>query len=147
MTTDTKTWRVRYEYDRKARAWSAVSDSPRVASWGRTLAQARASVREAIELHLDLPDSQSLDDIGVMVQDQVVVPGVDTGEIESLHQRRARSELLRSEVARDTERLVGRLLEQGLSTRDAGTVVGISGGRVSQYRQRTGRRHGAIMVP
>ena len=99
------------------------------------LAHARASVREAIELHLDIPDNQSLEDVGVVVQDQVVVPGVDTGEIVSLQQRRARSELLRSEVARDTERLVGRLLEQGLSTRDAGTVVGVSGGRVSQYRK------------
>ena len=137
MTTDTRTWIVRYEYDPKARAWSAVSDSPRVASWGRTLAQARASVREAIELHLDLPDSQSLDDIGVVVQDQVVVPGVDTSEIASLQERRARSDQLRSEVARDTERLVGRLLEQGISTRDAGTVVGVSGGRVSQYRKQT----------
>ena len=135
MTTETRTWIVRYEYDPKARAWSAVSDSPRVASWGRTLAQARASVREAIELHLDLPDSQSLDDTGVVVQDQVVVPGVDTSEIASLQERRARSDQLRSEVARDTERLVGRLLEQGISTRDAGTVVGVSGGRVSQYRK------------
>ncbi len=136
MTTGTRTWIVRYEYDPKARAWSAVSDSPRVASWGRTLGQARASVREAIELRLDLPDGQSLDDMGIVVQDQVVVPGVDTGEIVSLQQRRAHSELLRSEVARDTERLVGRLLEQGLSMRDAGTVVGVSGGRVSQYRKR-----------
>lgn len=137
MTTATTTWTVRYEYDPKVRAWSAVSESPRIASWGRTLAQARASVREAIELHLDLPGTQSLDDLGVVVQDQVVVAGVDATEIASLQQRRARSELLRSEVARDTERLVGRLLEQGLSTRDAGTVVGVSGGRVSQYRRST----------
>lgn len=135
MTVGPRKWTVRYEYDPKAKAWSAVSDSPRVASWGRTLAHARASVREAIELYLDIPDDQSLEDVGVVVHDQVVVPGVDTGEIVSLQQRRARSELLRSEVARDTERLVGRLLEQGLSTRDAGTVVGVSGGRVSQYRR------------
>jgi predicted RNase H-like HicB family nuclease len=137
MTTDTRVWTVRYDYDPKARAWSAVSDPPRVASWGRTLAQARACVREAIELHLDLPDSQSLDDIGVVVQDQVIVPGVEASEVASLQERRVRSELLRSEVARDTERLVSRLLEQGLSTRDAGTVVGVSGGRVSQYRKQT----------
>jgi hypothetical protein len=135
MTTDMRIWTVRYEYDPKARAWSAVSDSPRVASWGRTLAQAKSSVREAIELQLDLPDEQSLDAVGVVVEDQVVVPGVDTGEITALQQRRARSEVLRAEVARDTERLVGRLLEHGLSTRDAGTVVGVSGGRVSQYRK------------
>src|SRR4051812_36668976 len=69
MTTDTRTWTIRYEYDPKARAWSAVSDSPRVASWGRTLARAQASVREAIELHLDLPDGRSLDGVGVVVQD------------------------------------------------------------------------------
>lgn len=104
----TKVFRVRYEYDAEAKAWSAVSTSPRVASFGRTLIQAKAHVREAIELLLDLPDGVHLTDVGVSVCDRVAVPGIDSDAILSLNARRLQADELRAQVAADTSAIADR---------------------------------------
>jgi predicted RNase H-like HicB family nuclease len=72
VSDDARTYRVRYECDPATRAWSAlthVDHGP--ASWGRTLEEARANIRDAIATHLELPDGLTLDDAGITVIDEV----------------------------------------------------------------------------
>jgi hypothetical protein len=123
---------VRYEYDPAARAWSAVADTGG-SSWGRTFAQARASVREALALWYDLPDDKEITDFGVDIIDIPVVEGKPLDSVSSLATRRAAAERMHEAVAEESREAARILLNGGISIRDAGTIIGVSHGRVSQY--------------
>ncbi|MBX3032006.1 MAG: hypothetical protein KF809_17820 [Chloroflexi bacterium] len=132
MTTDIpRTITVRYEYDPPTRAWSAVAASGG-ASWGRSLGQARASVREALALRYDLPDDATLESEGVVLHEEYLIDDavIDTT---ALRRERDEAERLREKVARESERLAGRLIDKGVSTRDAGAIMGVTHGRIQQY--------------
>ena len=130
--TGPQTFEVRYDWDARARAWSAVSEDPRVASGGRTLIAAQANFRDAVATWLELPDEQSLDDAGVVVIDHVVAPEVDPSSLVALRARREQVEALRTEVATETAHIAATLRARGLTIRDIGDVIGISHTRVAQ---------------
>ncbi len=44
------------------------------------------------------------------------------------------------EVTRETEDIAVELVGRGVSVRDAGAILGVSGGRVSQYMARRSKR-------
>jgi hypothetical protein len=123
---------VRYEYDGRARAWSAVADTPGLATFGRTLAQAQAHARDAVATWLELPDDRSLEDAGYRVIDQVVVPGLADDELAMLARKRHEADALRQDVAASTASAAALMVRQGYSTRDIGTALGITAARVSQ---------------
>lgn len=127
-----RTITVRYEYDPAARAWSAVADTGG-SSWGRTFAQARTSIREALALWYDLPDDRELSDMGVEVLDVPVVGGRPLDAVHSLATRRAEVERLHDAVARESREVARILVDGGISVRDAGAIIGVSHGRVAQY--------------
>ncbi len=66
---------VRYEYDPKAEAWSALTDMPGMTSHGKTLEDAQAQARDAVASWLELPAEQSLEDAGITIVDEVVDDG------------------------------------------------------------------------
>jgi hypothetical protein len=129
---EARTYVVRYEYDGRARAWSAVTDTPGLATFGRTLAQTQAFAREAVATWLGLPDDRALEDAGVRVVDQVVVPGLADDELAMLAQKRHQADALRQDVAAGTASAATLMARQGYSTRDIGTALGITAARVSQ---------------
>lgn len=129
---EVRTFVVRYEFDGRARAWSAVTDTPGLATFGRTLAQAQAHARDAVATWLALPDVRSLEDAGVRVIDQVVVPGLADDELALLARKRHEADALRQKVAAGTARAATLMVRQGYSTRDIGTALGITAARVSQ---------------
>ena len=134
-----RTITVRYEYDQAARAWSAVADTGG-ASWGRTYEQARSSAREALALWYDLPDDKDLADVGVEVVDIPVIDGRPLDEVRSIIARRHEAERLSEEVAAESRRIALRLIDGGISMRDAGAIVGVTGGRVAQYASASDRK-------
>lgn len=123
-----------YEFD--GRAWIVQFHDLDIATFGRTLAAAKRYARSALAVHLEVA---SLDGAGVRVVDDVRLPAEIGDEIRGLAEQRSRAETLRAEVASATRTAAADLRRLGLSTRDVGEILGISGARVAQIeREGTG---------
>ncbi len=116
-------------YTRDDRAWIVQFRDPDIATFGRTLASAKRHARSALAVHLEVAD---LGAAGVEVIDDVRLPTSVTDEITSLLDRRSKVDAMRTEVAEATRRTASELRRLGLSTRDVGEILGISGARVAQ---------------
>jgi hypothetical protein len=117
-----------YQFD--GRAWICQFVDPDIATFGRTLAAARAHARSLLAVYLEVGDLEAAD---VEIDDQVRLPdGVDV-KIEELLRQRAESEKLRHEVVEATRRAAATLRAAGLSTRDVGDLIGVSAARVGQF--------------
>ncbi len=116
-------------YTRDDRAWIVQFRDPDIATFGRTLASAKRYARSALAVHLEVAD---LGTAGVEVVDDVRLPTSVTDEIASLLDRRSKVDAMRAEVAEATRRTAAELRRLGLSTRDVGEILGISGARVAQ---------------
>jgi hypothetical protein len=121
---------ARYEYD--GRAWMVQFDEPDISTFGRSLRAAKRYARELLAVYLEVDD---LDKAGVEVVDQVSLPGPVGAEVERLAQLRAQANSLRAEVAANTRRATATLRGNGLSTRDAGEILGISSARIAQIER------------
>jgi hypothetical protein len=74
----------------------------------------------------------------VEVADDVRLPIAIANEISQLIDQRSKAEALRAEVANATRRAAADLRRLGLSTRDVGEILGISGARVAQIDRESG---------
>jgi len=83
-------------------------------------------------VHLEMNDLAAA---GVDVTDVVRLPTSVTDEITRLTDQRSMVETLRAEVAEGTRRTAAELRRLGLSTRDVGEILGISGARVAQIER------------
>ncbi len=119
-------------YTHDDRAWIVQFRDPDVATFGRTLASAKKYARSALAVYLELAD---LSAAGVAVVDDVRLPPGVADEIETLMEKRSKAEALRAEVAEATRRVAADLRRLGLSTRDVGEILGISGARVAQIER------------
>jgi DNA-directed RNA polymerase specialized sigma subunit len=72
---------------------------------------------------------------GIEVTDVVRLPADVTDEIVRLSDQRSKAEALRAEVAEGTRHAAAELRRLGLSTRDVGEILGISGARVAQIER------------
>lgn len=124
-----------YTYD--DRAWIVQFREPDIATFGRTLASAKRYARSALAVYLELDD---LEAAGVRVRDDVRLPSSVTEEIRRLTEQRSNVEKLRAEVATGTRRAAAELRRIGLSTRDVGEILGISGTRVAQMDREAGTK-------
>ena len=122
-----------YTYD--DRAWIVQFRDPDIATFGRTLASAKRYARSALAVHLEVDDVRSA---GVEVVDDVRLPAAISAEVSELIDRRSKLVVLRSEVAEATRRAATDLRRVGLSTRDVGEILGISGARVAQIERESG---------
>jgi predicted RNase H-like HicB family nuclease/DNA-binding CsgD family transcriptional regulator len=121
-----KTYTARLERGEDGR-WSVeLEEEPRVHTWGRTVDQALARVREATALWFRV-DLASID-----LVPRPVLPKADSKALDKARQAR--------DQARDADRLamdrtrkaVAALARRGISMRDAAAILGISHQRVHQ---------------
>ena len=122
-----------YTYD--GRAWIAQFRDPDIATFGRTLATAKRYARSALAVHLERADVMG----GAFeIVDEVRLPAGISDEIERLADQRSKADALRTAVAEATRRAAADLRRLGLSTRDVGEILGISGARVAQIERESG---------
>lgn len=114
------------------RAWIVSFRDLDIATFGRTLAAAKRYARSALAVHLEIDD---LDSAGADVIDEVRLPAEIDVEVHRLSDKRANAEALRAEVAKATRTAAADLRRLGLSTRDVGEILGISGARVAQIER------------
>lgn len=120
------TWTAIYDYDPDDDVWLAhMAEDERVHTWGKTLAQAKRHVRDAVTLWAETP---------VDVVDKVNPPSPAAEAVERYRQLRIDQQNLAIELARAAVIAEGALRQAGLSVREAGAVLGISHQRVSQLR-------------
>jgi len=127
---DTRRYLAEYAHD--GRGWVVQFRAPDISTFGRTLEAARRHARSALAVHLE---TASLEEAGVEVVDSVRLPPGVGAEVRRLVERRSQAEALRTEVAATTRRAAADLRRIGLSTRDVGELLGISGGRVAQIER------------
>jgi DNA-directed RNA polymerase specialized sigma subunit len=118
-----------YEFD--GRAWIAQFRDPDIATFGRTLAAAKRYARSALAVHLEIDAL----DAGIEVVDEVRLPAEIDADVHRLTDQRAKADALRTEVAEATRTAAADLRRLGLSTRDVGEILGISGARVAQIER------------
>ena len=122
-------------YSHDDRAWIVQFREPDVATFGRSLASAKRYARSALAVYLEVDD---LTAAGVEVDDDVRLPTEISDEVHRLIDQRSKVEALRAEVAEATRRAAADLRRMGLSTRDVGEILGISGARVAQIDRESG---------
>lgn len=127
----TETWRYRATYTFDGRAWIVEFRDPDIATFGRTLASAKAHARSALAVYLEVPDLAAA---GVEIDDDVALPAA-SAKVGDLVRMRDESETLRAQVVAETRRVAAVLRRAGLSTRDVGEILGISGSRVAQIER------------
>ena len=132
---DARLARYTARYTRDDRAWIVQFHDPDIATFGRTLASAKRYARSALAVYLEVAD---LEAAGVEVVDDVRLPTDVSDEIRRLADQRSKAEVLRGEVADATRRAASDLRRLGLSTRDVGEILGISGARVAQIERESG---------
>jgi predicted RNase H-like HicB family nuclease len=122
-------------YTRDDRAWIVQFRDPDIATFGRTLASAKRYARSALAVYLEVDDLAAE---GVEIVDDVRLPSEVAIEITRLVDQRSKVDTLRAEVAEATRRAATDLRRMGLSTRDVGEILGISGARVAQIERESG---------
>jgi hypothetical protein len=123
-------------YTHDDRAWIVQFRDPDIATFGRTLASAKRYARSALAVFLEVDD---LTAAGIEAVDVIRLPTEISVEINRLIDQRSKVEALRAEVAEATRRAASDLRRMGLSTRDVGEILGISGARVAQIDREAGR--------
>jgi len=126
---ETRRYQAAYTFD--GRAWIVQFRDPDISTFGRTLASAKAHARSLLAVYLEVPDLAA---VGVEIADEVRLP-VGSAEVGDLVRMRDESEALRARVAAETRRAAAVLRLAGLSTRDVGEILGISGARVAQIER------------
>lgn len=117
--------RVVYERDQSG-AWTVRTPSiPGCHTYGRTLEQARARIREALRLWVEEPAR-----IGLV--DDVRLPGGIRLAVRRAQSARRRAQAQQATAQRELSGAALSLARAGLSRRDAGELLGLSRQRVQQ---------------
>ena len=131
-----------YRFD--GRGWVCQFEEPDIATFGRTIAAAKAHARSLLSVHLEVGDLPSA---GVEIEDDVRLPaGVDV-DVEALRRQRSDVDRLSRDIALSTRRAAATLRAAGLSTRDVGELLGISGARVAQLESDARQNLGEAIAP
>jgi predicted RNase H-like HicB family nuclease len=130
-----KSYTVRYERDETGWWVAQVKEAPAAITQGRTIAEARRRIREALALALD-------DDAAAKratLIDDVRLPADARRALKQARAARARLETERKKAQESTAKAVRTLLNSmHLSVRDAGDLIGISPQRVHQLAHENG---------
>jgi predicted RNase H-like HicB family nuclease len=120
-----KTYVAVYERDPEDDAWNVhIQDLVGCQTYGRSLRQAQARIRDALGLWLER-DPQQLE-----IRDQL--PADLTAVADTVARARRDAERAGTKAQEETSRAVRRLTDLGLSRRDAAELLGLSHQRVQQ---------------
>ncbi|HUZ10387.1 MAG TPA: type II toxin-antitoxin system HicB family antitoxin [Acidimicrobiales bacterium] len=124
----TKHYTARYDFEEGD--WLVeIAEIPQVHTFGRTLAKARANVRDALGLWLRAEDPTSLD----IKEEFSGIPADLAGQVSEASQSRVRANELLSRSQQLTAAAARRLVDElGMSTRDAAELLGVSHQRIHQ---------------
>jgi predicted RNase H-like HicB family nuclease len=125
------TYQVDFERDSKSGEWTAVIDRSQGVSCvtqGRTIAQARRRIREALALFLDDEAAAAQAEL----VENFVLPAAAKSVLEKAVEARAAAQEAARASADLSERAAKSLAKAGVSRRDAADILGISPGRVQQ---------------
>ncbi len=126
---------VRYERDETGWWVAQVKEAPAAISQGRTIAEARRRIREALALALD--DDAAAERAKLI--DDVRLPAEARRALQEARAARARLATESKKAQASTAKAVRTLLERmHLSVRDAGDLIGISPQRVHQLAHENG---------
>jgi predicted RNase H-like HicB family nuclease len=123
-TKPPRTYKVRYERDETGWWVASIKELRGCHTQGRSIAQARRRIREALGLFVASPEKASL-------VDEVRLPKELRGAIRRLMAAKKRAEAAEEQAAR-AARDAARELTRLLTVRDAGELLGISHQRVQQ---------------
>lgn len=124
MSYQRRTYTVTYERD-EAGWWVATANElVGCHTQGRSIAQARERIREAMAL-CDVPRTAKL-------KEQIRIGGRLDVDLEDLRLTREQAERMARESAERTKLVAARLAKAGLSRRDVGELLGVSFQRVQQ---------------
>jgi predicted RNase H-like HicB family nuclease len=124
--TEPRTYRVVYERDETGLWLARIQGVPGCHTQGRTLAQARERIREALSLFDDHAPSARL-------EDDVRLPVPATRLVHAQRQARSRQAAMEVRLRELTVKAAGALTRQGLSLRDTGELLGVSQESVRQW--------------
>jgi len=120
-----KTYVAVYERDPEDDAWNVhVQGLDGCQTYGRSLRQAQARIREALALWLDRDPQQ------LLIRDQL--PADLSTVADTVSRARRDAERAGAKAQEETARAVKRLTDLGLSRRDAAELLGLSHQRVQQ---------------
>ncbi|MCA1845109.1 MAG: type II toxin-antitoxin system HicB family antitoxin [Actinobacteria bacterium] len=120
-----KTYVAVYERDPEGDAWNVcIQGLDGCQTYGRSLRQAQARIREALALWLDRDPQQ------LMIRDQL--PAALSAVADTVARARREAERAGTKAQEETTRAVKRLTDLGLSRRDAAELLGLSHQRVQQ---------------
>ena len=123
-----KSYSAIFERDESG-AWLARIPSIRGChTYGRTLEQARTRLREALGLWIDRPEH-------AVIEETIRLPADLRTAIQRSRRTRERAERERENAQEQTRAAAEALVEEGVSLRDAGELLGLSHQRVQQLVQ------------
>jgi predicted RNase H-like HicB family nuclease len=125
--TDPNTWTAVFKRDPAGMWLVELVEEPRVHTYGRTLAKARANIADAAALwfEIDVGEVRLVEDIGL--------PARVGANVKRARQGRQRADVAQAKAAADTRSAAHALVRDAhLSVRDAADVLGLSYQRVQQ---------------
>jgi len=133
MVEAMSSYTVHYERDESGWWVAQVKEAPAAITQGRTIAEARRRIREALALALD--DDRAAERAKLV--DDVRLPADVLRAVKTLWAYRAQLEKDQQLVAKATDDAAFKLLEKvGLSVRDTGELLGLSHQRIQQLKAR-----------
>ena len=97
-------------------------------TYGRTLEQARTRLREALGLWIDRPED-------AVIEEAIRLPADLRAAVQRSRRTRKRAERERENAQEQTRAAAEALVDEGVSLRDAGELLGLSHQRVQQLVQ------------
>ena len=125
-----RTYTADFTFD--GRGWIVQFQNPDISTFGRSLASAKGHARSLLAVYLEVDDLAA---VGAVIVEHVRLPTPVEAEVERLTQMRSAVDALRHDLAEKTRRTTSELRKAGLSTRDVGEILGISGARVAQIER------------
>jgi predicted RNase H-like HicB family nuclease len=129
MAETVKTYQVDYERDESGHWIATVRGVVGCHTYGRTIEEARRRIREALSTAVDDADVSAL-------ADHVKLPKPVERKLAAARALRREAEERQAKASKAARKVVRALVSEiGLSVRDAGTLLGISGQRVQRLTQ------------
>ncbi len=121
-----RTFTARLEREADGRWTVELADEPRVHTWGKTIDQALARMREAAAMWFET------DEASIALVPSVVLPQAVLRTVEQAGQAREQARHADRLAIEKTRRAAAGLARRGISMRDSAAILGISHQRVHQ---------------